>query len=285
MESNIEECSKQSGPSDSSMPKSSAPTGGFGCFGLKSQSKKNSPSSAAQEAENSLSLTFISAQGLKGSSKLFGKISPFAVTWIDPSMKKTTHLAHGGGCSPVWNHTVFIPLPAGGTEIESLHIHVYGRRLGRDTKQGSVTIPLSQILANNTGALEYLSCQLLRPSGRIRGLLNLSLQLCNPRQELEITSTARRRTTFTEIDVHAISQEMDKHHSPNEPLSVNTLPHYRMSAVENSMEHTNACNGGIGDHSSGYGLGLYVVGGVAATAVMNSAGDHPGVVDCLDFSG
>eukprot|EP01018_Ginkgo_biloba_P011523 Gb_00574 [translate_table: standard] len=53
----------------------------------------------------------ISARGLKNARLSFGKTSPYAVALIDPSKKKTTHLARRAGCARLWNRTLYIPFP------------------------------------------------------------------------------------------------------------------------------------------------------------------------------
>lgn len=159
-----------------------------------------------EEAEGSVELTLISAQGLKD-VRMFGSMSLYAVLWIDPSCKHRTCVSENTGSSPVWDYFLRLPVytrnatnlntisnanavnrtnsmsntnPENGDDEDGngqrLTIQIFSQGAVSDVLVGTAHIPLQDITHSAADNLQYLACQLVRPSGRIQGLVNLSLQ-------------------------------------------------------------------------------------------------------------
>ncbi|EFJ27420.1 hypothetical protein SELMODRAFT_412188 [Selaginella moellendorffii] len=142
----------------------------------------------ADRHHNSLEVTIISAQGLRDTC-IFGRMSPYALAWIDPEVKYCTHVAHNAGSNPAWDHKMYIPRPGSLRGVE-LCVQIFSRGSGtNDPIVGSTKIPLGDV---SDGGLQYMACQLQRPSGRIHGLLNISVQTCHSDREALESSTLKR---------------------------------------------------------------------------------------------
>ncbi|KAI5070972.1 hypothetical protein GOP47_0013223 [Adiantum capillus-veneris] len=179
------------------------------CRGSDHESKANDPQGIEGGEYGFVELTLISAQGLKD-VKIFGSMSPYAVVYIDPSCKHRTCISDNTGSSPAWDYFLRLPMPAivnsnslsstnTISRITSMHnddpdadkeeeddghqrltIQIFSQGVVSDVLVGTAHIPLQDIIQNAAGKLQYLACQLVRPSGRIQGLVNLSVQLKAP---------------------------------------------------------------------------------------------------------
>ncbi|KAJ7555365.1 hypothetical protein O6H91_05G033800 [Diphasiastrum complanatum] len=136
---------------------------------------------------------------------MFGNMSPYAVACINPDEKHCTQIAHNAGCSPVWNHNFLLPLSDIVNKDSSLSIQVLSHGHVADTLLGSVSIPLLDITCSKADTVQYMACQLQRPSGRIQGLLNLSVQISDG-------SSPDSPTTTT--DVEGCSSPSSPHRDP-----------------------------------------------------------------------
>lgn len=127
-----------------------------------------------QDCGNQLIVTLKSAQGLKDVC-MFGTMSPYAKAWIDPQDKHSTPVARSGGKAPVWDSKISLTLQPHhlSSGNAALSIQIFNRGLTHDTLIGGVSIPLQDVVGNKE---EFMACQLLRPSGRIHGVVNLSVQ-------------------------------------------------------------------------------------------------------------
>ncbi|BBN20523.1 hypothetical protein MPTK1_Vg00400 [Marchantia polymorpha subsp. ruderalis] len=132
-----------------------------------------------------LNLTLLSAQGLKDVCT-FGTMSPYAKAWIDPSMKQRTPVAPNAGCTPVWGHKLCLPLPSNALEDTNirLSIQVMNQGTATDTVVGTATIPLGDLIQSTSpNGLEFMAVQLQRPSGRVQGLVNFSVEIADRSQK------------------------------------------------------------------------------------------------------
>ncbi|GLJ24869.1 hypothetical protein SUGI_0475620 [Cryptomeria japonica] len=134
--------------------------------------------------EGSLELKIVAAEGLKNVN-IFnkGKISPYAVAWVDPQLKKSTKTLRNSGTSPVWNDTVLLPLQ---TQLlnnpnAALIIQVMCEAPLKTKIIGTTTIMVAEIkrICSITGRdeSETFTLQLWRPSGRAYGMLKIALKL------------------------------------------------------------------------------------------------------------
>jgi hypothetical protein len=60
-------------------------------------------------AQFTIEVSVMAAEELQNTSK-FGKMSVYAVLWVDPAMKKCTRVLHKAGKNPVWNDRVSLSL-------------------------------------------------------------------------------------------------------------------------------------------------------------------------------
>ncbi|CAM6119384.1 unnamed protein product [Calypogeia fissa] len=130
-------------------------------------------------AHKCLHLTMLSAQGLKDVCT-FGTMSPYAKAWIHPSAKQRTAVATNAGCTPVWGHKIHLSLPSNALIEEklSLTIQIWNQGSASDTLVGSANLPLCDLLnSTKPNGLEFMACQLMRPSGRVQGLVNFSIEI------------------------------------------------------------------------------------------------------------
>ncbi|CAM6040272.1 unnamed protein product [Sphagnum compactum] len=155
--------------------------------------------------QRELDVTIISAQDLKNVTT-FGKQSPFAVVWIHSSRKTTTPVATHGGVNPSWNAVVKVlceqRLIDQGNGV--MTIEILNKGSISNTQIGSVTVPLSQAIARDADKTsanqpKYMSFQVRSPSGKIKGVLNISMKLGNSRAAPQVAATqhgaAPTRTT------------------------------------------------------------------------------------------
>ncbi|KAG6413977.1 hypothetical protein SASPL_126693 [Salvia splendens] len=54
-------------------------------------------------------VTITSAKDLKNVNWRHGSLKPYAVAWVDPNAKSSTHVASDGDTSPTWDQTLLIP--------------------------------------------------------------------------------------------------------------------------------------------------------------------------------
>ncbi|KAH7442369.1 hypothetical protein KP509_03G085300 [Ceratopteris richardii] len=307
----------RSGPAESSDLRSSQ----GGC-------KDGDGGSIAIEApvDGYLELTLISAQSLKN-AKFFGTMKTYAIIWIDPTCKHRTALSKNSGTSPVWDYFLSIPISSpspkplnrpkctrsasastrrilsrlisrskstvgGGTGERNMTIQIFGQGSVSDVLLGSCDIPLADITRTSVNKVQYLACQLVRPSGRIHGIVNLSVSF-KPSEGYKIPPP-RNSWAFLKENISEEPQESDcsvsapdyldekydgGNQSVDESCGRGSVSEGSHSNVEDThfSDHHNFCDHSNTHHTSGHG--------VPSHGEQHAVGCAPGVSSSLPPSG
>ncbi|XP_041997664.1 protein SRC2-like [Salvia splendens] len=121
-------------------------------------------------------VTITSAKDLKNVNWRHGSLKPYAVAWVDPNAKSSTHVASDGDTSPTWDQTLLIPFDSP-IEDSTLHVDIVH---ADDTKPliGSSRLPLRDVVGLARRADRTL--HLTRPSGRPQGKLDVAVSVREP---------------------------------------------------------------------------------------------------------
>lgn len=127
-------------------------------------------------------VTITSAKDLKNVNWRHGKLKPYAVVWVDPQSKCSTHVDDAGDTSPYWNQKLLIPF---NTPIQesTLNIDIVHAQAAEDTKPliGSTRLPLRDVVDDvGLGGLAERTLELKRPSGRPQGKLEVTVSVREP---------------------------------------------------------------------------------------------------------
>lgn len=128
-----------------------------------------------------LELTILSAEELK-QLKWTGKMSPYAVAWVNPDFRVTTKAAAEGGKNPKWNETFELKVEERHFEDSkaALSVEIYSDGPFGPKQLGMVNIPLTEVTKDWKGDSkepQYMAYQIRRKSGRTQGVLNLAITL------------------------------------------------------------------------------------------------------------
>jgi len=135
-------------------------------------------------AQFTIEVSVMAAEELQNTSK-FGKMSVYAVLWVDPAMKKCTRVLHKAGKNPVWNDRVSLSL-VNPTLLSYPHstltLQVFSHGRINDTLVGTTYVSLSEIARMSAMRVDpdegnILTLPLHRPSGRIQGSISLWINL------------------------------------------------------------------------------------------------------------
>ncbi|KAL7589144.1 protein SRC2 homolog [Lactuca sativa] len=133
-------------------------------------------------ARYELDLTISSAKNLKNVNWRHGPLKPYAVVWVDPKNKCSTHVDEEGDESPVWDQKLIIPLNDR-IEDSTLYIDIVHANAAEDTKPliGSAKLKLKDVV-DEVGIGEYYvdTLKLKRPSGRPHGKLEVKVSVREP---------------------------------------------------------------------------------------------------------
>lgn len=130
-------------------------------------------------------VTISSAKDLKNVNWRHGDLKPYAVVWVDPNNKCSTHVDEYGDDSPTWDQTLSIPL-RGPVEDSTLFIDIVHVKPDEDVKPliGSAKLPLREVLDDvGLGAPSDHKLKLKRPSGRPQGKLEVKVTVRPPRYQ------------------------------------------------------------------------------------------------------
>lgn len=130
-----------------------------------------------------LDITIVSAQNLKNINWRHGPLKPYAVVWIDPNHKFSTHVDEKGDESPVWNKKLTVPLHDP-IEDSTLYIDIVHANAEEDTKPliGSAKVKLKDVVDEVGIGHEFADwVTLKRPSGRPHGKLEVKVEIKEPR--------------------------------------------------------------------------------------------------------
>eukprot|EP00268_Persea_americana_P024772 TRINITY_DN24176_c0_g1_i2.p1 TRINITY_DN24176_c0_g1~~TRINITY_DN24176_c0_g1_i2.p1 ORF type:complete len:261 (-),score=26.35 TRINITY_DN24176_c0_g1_i2:168-950(-) len=123
-------------------------------------------------------LTLISARDLKDVNH-FTNMAVYAIATLsnDPRWKQRTSVDKDGGKSPTWNFHMKFFIPTTNPDGLVLHIQLKSERtLGdRDVGEVHIPIPIKELLLEGTA--KFVSCQVIKPSGKPEGILNISYQI------------------------------------------------------------------------------------------------------------
>jgi hypothetical protein len=131
-------------------------------------------------AQFTIEVSVMAAEELQNTSK-FGKMSVYAVLWVDPAMKKCTRVLYKAGKNPVWNDRVSLSLvnpTLFSYPNSTLTVQVFSHGRINDTLVGTTYVSLSEIARMNAMRVDpdegnILTLPLHRPSGRIQGSISL----------------------------------------------------------------------------------------------------------------
>lgn len=134
----------------------------------------------------SMELTLISARDLNNTN-ILSKTKAYAVAWIsnDHKNRQRTPLDKDNGTNPSWNQVMRFTLDEAALQQGRLvlEIVIYADATFGDKEIGRVSIPLKEFLRSaggNKGATtsaQFVSYQVRKPSGKAKGVLNLSVKL------------------------------------------------------------------------------------------------------------
>ncbi|KAJ0561040.1 putative C2 domain-containing protein [Helianthus annuus] len=130
-------------------------------------------------ARYELEITISSARNLKNISWRHGSLNPYAVVWVDPKNKRTTHVDEVGDESPVWDEKLTIPFNDP-IEDSTLYIDIVHANAAADTKPliGSAKLKLIDVVDEvGMGNMFSESLELKRPSGRPHGKLEVKVSV------------------------------------------------------------------------------------------------------------
>ncbi|KAM0951115.1 putative C2 domain-containing protein [Dioscorea sansibarensis] len=149
-------------------------------------------------ASRTLDITLISAKDLKDVN-LFSKMEVYAVVSIDGdrrSVQRTTPDRHGGS-NPAWNATLRLPLPPDDPARHVVVIVLRAERALGDRDVGEVHIPLKEFLSGSGDAKppQFVSYQVRKPSGKAKGVLNLSFKISDAVAAPPVSLSAYPSTT------------------------------------------------------------------------------------------
>lgn len=130
-----------------------------------------------------LEISITAAKDLKNVNWRHGKLKPYAVVWIDPKSKCSSHVDDEGDTSPHWNEKLTIPFDSP-IEESTLFIEIVHAGAAEDTKPliGSAKLPLRDVVDDvGLGSRAEKKLDLKRPSGRPQGKLEIEVIVRDPR--------------------------------------------------------------------------------------------------------
>ena len=135
-------------------------------------------------SQRKIEVNLVGAKDLKN-GKFFGKQSPCAVLFINGTTmrKEASHVATHMGTEPVWNQrfefTVDDNWLSAHQKTAYLIIQIFGSRDFSDPPLGTAQVPLATAV-QRVGEPHFAAHPLRRPSGRVQGYVNLSVQAGYP---------------------------------------------------------------------------------------------------------
>ncbi|BBM97338.1 hypothetical protein MPTK1_1g04960 [Marchantia polymorpha subsp. ruderalis] len=130
--------------------------------------------------ERTVELNIVSAVDLK-KVKTLGEQHCYVVAFVYRNQQKATKADQTGGLNPVWNATLALTcdeqLLRSRDSFLTVEIHSHGTL--RNKLVGSVTVPLHELLARDgqKASDQVMAFQVLRPSGKPKGTLNMAVRL------------------------------------------------------------------------------------------------------------
>ncbi|PNX77688.1 calcium-dependent lipid-binding domain-containing protein [Trifolium pratense] len=179
-----------------------------------------------------LELNVISAQDLASVGR---SMRTYAVAWIDPDRKLSTQVDSEGGRDPAWNDKFVFRVDEEFLydENSTITIDIYAVHWFKDIHVGTAhilsedIIPPSQPSNNNNykpSGMHFVGLQVLRPSGRPKGILNVGLAV--------IDGSMRSMPLYTNNNTPSVEYHHNNDHE-NE-VSHQAMPELRRSKSDTS---------------------------------------------------
>ncbi|CAM6100848.1 unnamed protein product [Calypogeia fissa] len=131
-------------------------------------------------APHTLEMTVMAAEDLKDVAT-FGKMDVYAVVWVDPFSKRTTRILRKGGKNPVWNEWITVSLDSvRNCPNAYLSVQIFSEASMGDKVVGTGRLPVHEIYRINPPDGDepaLVTLQLQRPSGRVQGIISLSMRV------------------------------------------------------------------------------------------------------------
>ncbi|GAU42875.1 hypothetical protein TSUD_13430 [Trifolium subterraneum] len=180
-----------------------------------------------------LELNVISAQDLAAVGR---SMRTYAVAWIDPDRKLSTEVDSEGGTDPAWNDKFVFRVDEDFLydENSTITIDIYAVHWFKDIHVGTAQIlsedimPRSQPSGHNNNykpsGMHFVGLQVLRPSGRPKGILNVGLAV--------IDGSMRSMPLYTNNNTPSV----EYHHNNDQQseLSNQPMPELRRSKSDSS---------------------------------------------------
>ncbi|KAL6616395.1 hypothetical protein ACP70R_038665 [Stipagrostis hirtigluma subsp. patula] len=147
------------------------------------------PPPAAPPKALDLEVTVVSGKHLKNVNWRRGDLRAYVVAYLDPSRRAATRPDDAGGCKPVWNERLVLPLPPHLSPHDPsllLSLDVFHSKPSDSPKPlvGSARSPLRDLLfptnpnpSHDSTASPLVTLPLLRPSGRPQGKLRVRVAI------------------------------------------------------------------------------------------------------------
>eukprot|EP01018_Ginkgo_biloba_P017864 Gb_28901 [translate_table: standard] len=133
-----------------------------------------------------LEVNIISAQDLKKTNRIAGRMQMYCVAWIHMDRKLSTQIDRSGGANPTWNDKVIFRVEESflRSETSAIMIEIYCIGFLKDTLVGTVRVMLSNLLkgygSKGFKGMSFSALPIRRPnSGRPQGILNLGIMILN----------------------------------------------------------------------------------------------------------
>ncbi|XP_030503515.2 uncharacterized protein LOC115718844 [Cannabis sativa] len=145
-----------------------------------------------------LEVNILSANDLATVAKM---MKTFVVAWVQLDRKVRTRVDPNGHTNPTWNEKLVFRINYDSLILNdsaaSLTAEIYSTSArGVDTLVGSVVVPISSLFPPSSIAshskMQFMTLQILRPSGRPQGVLNVGVSLLEgTRRSFDLSSVAQ----------------------------------------------------------------------------------------------
>lgn len=146
-----------------------------------------------------LEISLISAEDLASVSK---SMQTYAVTWMNPSRKRTTQSDPHGHKNPEWTEKFVFRLNKDQMENATLTTEIYTISWFRDVLVGTVRVPVADLITpllknSSDRNMHFVTLQVRRPSGAPQGKLNMGVALLDSTmRSMTITNTNNLEKSF-----------------------------------------------------------------------------------------
>ncbi|XP_047164393.1 uncharacterized protein LOC124833877 [Vigna umbellata] len=175
-----------------------------------------------------IEINVISAQDLPQVSK---PVRAYAVGWVHPDRRLTTQVDHEGNTNPTWDEKFVFRVDDHllNSDNAVIMMEIYAQTWLSPVLIGTVAVHVSNLLPKSRKPKpRFVALQILRPSGRPRGNLNIGITLLdNTMRNMplysELSSSGDDELMETRKNKKVITEEDREKHSPLETASVLTL--------------------------------------------------------------